>query len=367
MRIYHITSVHTRYDTRIFMKECMTLAKSGYDVSLIVCDGNGDEEKNNVKIIDAGNCHNFKRIKRMLKGPDYIDKVLKNKIENCSNTIIHFHDPELLFLGKKYARKGCKVIYDSHENVPKQILSKPYLNSTLAKLISVIFTNFEKSIVKVLSGVITVTEDNVNRFKRFNDNIYLVRNFPVLSSFLDLDVSNKKMSFLYNGGVTEIRGAREICEAAASSKTEINFYGPVQSKEFENLIKNQYSIFHGAIPQCELFEINKTASVGLCTLHKVPNYLDSYPIKLFEYMAAGMAVIASDIPMWKEIIEKYECGICVDPQNVEQICDAILFMKNNPNKVRKMGENGRKAVFEHFSWKNESKVLLECYKKVELK
>lgn len=362
MKIFHITSVHPRYDTRIFLKECSSLAGAGYDVSLIVCDGYGDEEKNNVKIIDAGNCHNLKRIKRMINGPDFIDKVLKNKIENYSNTIIHFHDPELLFLGKKYAKKGCKVIYDSHENVPGQILSKPYIKPVFRKIISNIIGMLEAECVSKLSSVISVTDDNTTRLQKYNNNAYLVRNFPILSMFDSVDFEQKKECFLYAGGITAIRGVREIAEAAFNTKTNVNFYGPCESDDLKKQIENEYTQLAGNIKQNELYKINMKSTVGFILFYKVPNHMVCSPNKLFEYMASGMAVIASDIPMWKEIIEKYQCGICVDPTDVDQICDAMKFMKNNPDKVREMGENGRKSVFEHFSWENESKVLLECYK-----
>lgn len=100
------------------------------------------------------------------------------------------------------------------------------------------------------------------------------------------------------------------------------------------------------------------ATVGFILFYKVPNHMVSSPNKLFEYMAAGMAVIASDIPMWKEIIEKYECGICVDPQNVEQICDAILFMKNNPDKVREMGKMEERLFLNILVGKMKAKFFL---------
>ena len=331
MKIFHITSVHPRYDTRIFLKECSSLAGAGYDVSLIVCDGNGDEESNGVKILDAGNCHGFKRIKRMIKGSSYIDKVLKNTIEDYSRTIIHFHDPELLFLGKKYARKGCKVIYDSHENVPAQILTKPYLNKYILQFISKIFENTEKNIVKELSAVISITEKNVERFSKSNDKAYLVRNFPILSYFNDVDFEKKELSFLYAGGISKIRGACEMAKAAYLTKTDIHFYGPVSSDSFKEGITNSYTFFHGSINPCELYEVNKLASVGFLLLYPTPNYVDGYPVKLFEYMLSGMAIISSRIPSWNgtEIIEKYQCGICVDPTNLDEICSAIEFMKNN--------------------------------------
>ena len=74
MHIYHITSVHTRYDTRIFKKECISLVQAGYDVSLIVCDGLCDEICEGVKIYDAGNYNKAPRLKRARIAPKAIYK-----------------------------------------------------------------------------------------------------------------------------------------------------------------------------------------------------------------------------------------------------------------------------------------------------
>ena len=361
MHIYHITSVHTRYDTRIFKKECISLFQAGYDVSLIVCDGLGDEICEGVKIFDAGNYNKAPRLKRVRIAP----KAIYKKINEFANAdIVHFHDPELLFLGKKFAKKGIKVIYDSHENVPKQIMSKPYIPVWARKVISSYLNHLELSAAKKINAVVTVTEELQQRFLRVNNNTILVRNFPVISSFLEPDFSSKKMTFLYAGGVTTIRGALEMAKAAELADVKISYYGPVESSIETELKKSKNCEVFGNIKQEELIKEYQKTNVGLCILHKVPNYLDSYPIKLFEYMASGMAVITSDIPMWKEIVDKYKCGICVDPYDLEAIAAAMTYMKEHPQEIEQMGRNGRKAVLENFSWENESKTLLDLYKNI---
>ena len=82
---------------------------------------------------------------------------------------------------------------------------------------------------------------------------------------------------------------------------------------------------------------------------------------MFEYMAAGIPVVASNFPLWKEIIEENKCGICVEPANVEQISDAVNYLLNNPEEAQRMGANGRKAVEEKYNWNNEAKTLLQLY------
>ena len=359
MHIYHITSVHARYDTRIFKKECISLVESGYDVSLIVCDGLGDEVCEGVKIFDAGNYNKAPRIKRARKAPKAIYKRLK---ELGNVDVVHFHDPELLFLGKKLAMKGIKVIYDSHENVPKQIMSKPYIPVWARKMISSYLNHLELSAAKRFSAIVSVTDEIQKRFSSVNKNSLLLQNFPVLKSFSEPNFNEKKKTFIYAGGVTAIRGAKEMAQASKKTEIEIQVYGPVDS-DIEKFVKDYPSFkLLGSLKQEDLIKQYEIASVGFILFYKVPNHMVCSPNKLFEYMASGIAVIASDIPMWKEIIDEYKCGICVDPYDVEAIAAAMTYMKEHPQEVEQMGRNGRKAVLENFSWENEATTLINLYK-----
>ena len=88
--------------------------------------------------------------------------------------------------------------------------------------------------------------------------------------------------------------------------------------------------------------------------------------KLFEFMEAKLPVICSNYLLWKEIIDKYECGLYVDPNNVDEIRNAIEFIINNPEKAQKMGENGRQAVLNEFNWDTQEKVLIELYERLSI-
>jgi glycosyltransferase involved in cell wall biosynthesis len=103
------------------------------------------------------------------------------------------------------------------------------------------------------------------------------------------------------------------------------------------------------------------ARAGLVVLHPVPKYLEATPTKLFEYMSAGIPVIASDFPAWRSIVEGHDCGLSVDPCDPAAIADAIRLLIDDEAGARRMGENGRRAVLEHYGWTAERDKLLALY------
>jgi glycosyltransferase involved in cell wall biosynthesis len=357
MKVYHISTVHHRFDGRI-LKECASLLKAGFEVSFVVADGKGDQLHSEITIIDAGFTGKG-RIKRFLKGTKLVRKI----IERDKPHILHFHDPELLFLAQKKAKKYI-VIYDAHEDLPKQIMSKSYIKPFLRKPVAFMAGWVEKRTAKRIHGVVSVVDTIVNRYKKYQPNTILVANYPVINFEENINFEEKNGYIVYAGVVSQIRGALEMAKIAKEIRGMLHIYGPVISetlqKECEQL-SDSYARLYGKIKQEVLFNILKKASIGLILFHPVPNHIHSSPNKLFEYMANGMAVIASDFPVWKDIINTYNCGICVPPLNVSETVNAIQYLKNNPEIAIEMGKNGHKAVLEHFNWEIESRKLVALY------
>ena len=365
LKICHLTSVHGRYDTRVFEKECVSLAQNGYDVILIVNDDKGDEVRKNVKTVSI----NYKPVNRIDRIINSKKHMLKKAIQVDAD-VYHFHDPELLPVGAKLLNKGKKVIYDSHEDVPRQILTKKWIPFFLRKIISFFFERYENNLAKRFTAVVVPTPHIARRFERINNNICLICNFPLLYEFKYLyEFKKASHDFLLNntacyiGGISENRGIWQIAEATKKANIKLILAGRFEPLELQNQIVNSYKHVNylGLLDRQSIANLLYNSAVGLATLLPTPNYLNAYPTKMFEYMASGIPVICSDFPLWKKIIEENQCGICVNPYDVDEIYKALEYIIKNPDEAKRMGDNGKKAVLEKYNWNIEEKKLFDLY------
>lgn len=365
MNILHATTVHRRYDVRIFQKECTTLAGYFSEVSLLVCDGRGNETKNGVHIIDTGHSSGV-RILRILLQPI---KMLR-KIRDLSPDVVHIHDPEMMVVGFILRRLGFIVIYDVHEDVPRQLLNKPWLPRVLRKPVSVIFEFFENFVSRRLSGIIAATPHILDRFQRLNNRTIDINNFPLLDELSPVKEGRRRQhQICYVGGITRIRGLRPIIEALPLMP-EVTFVlcGNFSEPEFEAELRSmdgwRQVDFRGFANRDVVREVLAESFAGMVTLLPTPNYLDSLPVKMFEYMSAELPVIASDFPLWRRIIDGAAAGICVDPQSPQAIATAAQRLAADQAMVTQMGRLGRKAVLDRYNWPAEAQKLLKFYSEI---
>jgi glycosyltransferase involved in cell wall biosynthesis len=364
MKIAHLTSAHPRNDTRIFLKMCSSLASHGHTVSLVVADGKSDEISNDVRIFDAG--ASTGRFDRIRNAPG---RVLAQALALDAD-LYHLHDPELIPIGLKLKRLGHRVVFDSHEDVPKQMLSKPYLNKPALWFISKAFSVYEAWACANLDGVIAATPFIRDKFLSINHNTVDINNFPMLRELTtDVKWDNKQLEVCYVGGIAKIRGIVEVCQAMGlvQTKARLNLCGVFSEPDVEHSVKailgwqrvNEF----GFVDRAGVRDVLSRSVAGLVTLHPVINYIDALPVKMFEYMSAGIPVIASDFPLWREIIQGNDCGLLVDPLDPAAIAKAIDYLVTNPAVAHRMGANGRKAVNERYNWVIEEQKLFAFYER----
>lgn len=362
MKICHLTSVHSHTDTRIFVKECSTLAESGFEVLLIAPDA-PTETINGVHIIGINKVEG-NRFTRMTQ----TTKRVYQKALEINADVYHFHDPELMPIGLKLKKKGKKVIYDVHEDLPRAMLSKKWINPKIRKPLSFIFELYENYASKQFDALMTATPFITKRFQKVNRATINVNNYPLLKELENNSVKfvRKKRQVCYVGGLSAIRGSEQLLKAADLITGSLVIAGPLNPEELENRILSHSSIeYKGFLNRLEVKELLGNSIAGIVTFLPEPNHINAQPNKMFEYMSAGIPVICSDFPLWRSIIEKHDCGICVNPESPKEIAKAINFLLDNPEIAERMGRNGRKAVEKEYNWEQESQKLVKFYQSIK--
>lgn len=365
-KVCHVTSVHNRYDVRIFHKECKSLAKKGFDVTLLVNDMLEDELNDGVKI--KSTLINVKsRFERMFGSI----KIMKKKAIEIDATIYHFHDPELLPLATYFHRKGKIVIFDFHEDVSQQILFKTWIPRIFRKIVASFYKVYEKRHVKTFNGLITVTPKFVERLKSINPNTLLVTNYPIINKFINNYDNEKNNSICFAGGISSQWNHKNIIKAVEQLSSINYILAGSSTNEYLNTLKNldgwSKVNYLGRIPHEEVKNIYRDSIAGMTLLSNNTQVGDEGTLgntKIFEFMESGLPIICSNNKLWNEIIEEFKCGIAVDPNNIIEIKQAILKLIQNPEKTQKMGINGRKAVEMRFNWKTQEDNLVEFYNRL---
>lgn len=364
--IAHLTSVHPRYDTRIYQKFCRSLAGAGYTVSLVVADGKGNERRDDgIDIVDVGCVAG--RLRRMTATTG---KVRKQALALDAD-VYHLHDPELMPVGLALKRRGKRVIFDFHEDVPQQLLAKPYLPQPVLRMLSAAFARFESWVVPRFDAIIGATPTITDKYRGRAQRLANINNFPILHELQSASSwEGKGSEVVYVGAISTTRGVKEIVAAMARvrSGARLNLGGSINEPGLKaDLQRSGGWPFVNELGYLSRDEVRETLSrsmAGLVTLYPTPAYLVSLPVKMFEYMAAGLPVIASDFPLWQEIVVGNGCGLCVDPLDPDAIADAIDTLVSNPTRAEQMGRNGRVAVEQQFNWANEERKLLGLYEDI---
>lgn len=362
-----ITTVHRRYDTRIYEKEVKTLSARFGRIALLVRDGHGDitDAQRQIFLLDGGP-PGRSRLWRMTLGVWDMFR----RVSALHPAVAHFHDPELIPIGLALKMRGIKVVYDVHENVPAQIQSKDWVPPMLRRPLACCVDAIERVAAQQLDAIVAATPTIASRFPR--DKTVTVQNFPTLAENTAEDpplYDRRSPHFAYVGEISAIRGAYEMVQALHHLEelevVRLELAGAFQPADVGAYLKSMPGwdkvIYHGWAGRNELARILANARAGLVVSHPTRNNLDAYPVKMFEYMAAGIPVIASDIPLWRQIVETAGCGLLVDPLRPEQIAAAMRWMLSHPAEAEDMGRRGRLAILQQYNWERESVHLVGLY------
>lgn len=365
-KIFHISTLHPRADPRIFEKQLISISKRYEgEVALVCADGKGSVCEDKYGIVDLGVLP-ANRILRALVGNWRVWRYMSAQ----EHIVLHFHDPELIPVALVLNRKKGSVIYDAHEDLPLQIASKSWIPGFLHPLASNLASRVMRYVARKFAYIIAATPSVAERFSPVQATV--ICNYPIIKNkYPEKSVRSQDGIYKvgYVGALSEMRGLLQMCSAIEiinnSFDAELHLAGRYAPESLVDTVKNSSSssniVSHGYLSREEVGKLVMSFDCGLVVLWPQVNYLDSLPTKMFEYMNAGVPVVASNFPMWRSIVNDANCGLLVDPLDPKAIAQAVLYLRDNPDVAKRMGENGKKYVLEKYNWSQEENKLLQIY------
>lgn len=361
-------------DIRVFHKECVSLVKAGYDVTM-VCPNAEDKEVQGVHIrgVKYDEQGDFARFTRL-------PKLLYEKALEVDADIYHFNDPASIKYGAKLKKAGKKVIFDAFEDHGSLWMNRGTgIKGLLNKAIGKWYESYEKKQCAKFDAILCCYHWTKDRLQQVNPNCELVFNFPIVNPEEVKEpkgVNAQRPSICYAGTMSDAWNIPTVVEAIEGTNIQFNLAG--WCAEGDDLMDRLQAMpgwknvnFFGKLPKQEVTEkIYNHSDIGVALYHyspichgKVGNLSNN---KLFEYMLMGMPVVCTDFNLWNEVVVMNQCGICVKPDDKKAIREAIDFIGNHPEEALEMGRNGQRMVLEKYNWTSQEQILLDVYKRVSL-
>lgn len=364
-----ITVVHRPADARIFHKQIPALVASGYDVHYIA-PLVADFEAAATSI--GCTYHPLRAIKSRVGRPRRWLELARHLMSPSSDyDVWHFHDPELLIvlvpLRMLRFRSNPALIYDAHETYSATVKDRYWIPAYAVDVVSFLTRHLEAWGARQCDLTIAATETIQSYFQDLGADTRLVRNYPLRTTSVEHQIrASTPVRFVYVGGLLASRKVAELVELFASidpTVAHLTIAGPFEDSDYEDRVMslmNPSVEYLGMVPFEKLGEVFDEADVGVVLLEATPNHLDSLPTKLFEYFAAGLAVLASDFRSWDRFVSEPGTGVQVDPENLDEVRAAILALASDPTALASMQRASRLAAAS-YSWEPEAVTLQNSY------
>ena len=366
MECVHLAWRHRINDTRIVQRECQSLTDVCSDVTYITTGDSAEASSGvNIVLIDSPSGQKYKRYTHMLKETISASRKL-------DADIYHIHEPELIPIGILLKIDGKKIIYDAHEQTFHQKWDAEIpLWQKLPETVGAV--SFEKAASLLFNGIVAATPTIKETFP--DEKSVTVANFPKLENFIDfkdIPYSDRSNNIVYVGGLSKVRGIKEMIQAMSLLPDDLDVRLQLAGEfSTEALQENVATMdgwekvdFHGWVSNERVFQLLSDSKVGLAPLHKVNRHKKSMPNKLFEYMAAGLPIIASDFETWEEFMKNPTCGRFVDPTNPHEIADQIQWLFENRTCAASIGKNAREVVKTQYNWESQEETLINLYRSI---
>lgn len=359
LKITHVSCAHPWTDNRVHLREAATAAAAGFDTTLIAIENDLETPDTGVRVVLLPA---RRRLSRFTAGAvEAVRAALRTKAD-----LYQLHDPELIWAIPLLRARGAKVIYDSHEDMPSDMADKGYIPRPLQPLFQAL-AHLIVAVSRLSTHVIAATERISLRYRR----VTVIHNYPRLG-----DAERKPLAWderqdaaVYVGQVAVERGALPMLKAVSRpgfpDSASLTIAGSIVPEALEREMRQQPEWsrvdYRGVVPPQEARDLIREGRVGLVLFARSTANVDALPTKMFEYMAEGTPVIASDFPLWRSILEDADCGLLVDQTSPESIASAVGAYYADPELWARHSLNARKASEQTLNWAPEGRRLVELY------
>ncbi len=361
-RVAHVSSAHPAADTRIFVKECSTLAEAGFPVTLVAVGP--APVTTTVDVATIRQRHS--RVQRAVLGTRDVYRALRRG----DHAIIHLHDPELLPLGLWLSLRGRRVIYDAHETLRDDVSAKPYLTPRLARLLASIAGRIEDTVARRAAHVVAATPVIARQFPRA---VTTISNYPIIEEWASApeslaDYTARPLLGSYVGGIIDVRCRDEMVAAAGAVARivpgfTLHFAGTIDPGDV--VPAGDGVRYDGVLDRHGVDDLLGHSRFGMVLMKPLPNLVTGLPTKFFEYLAAGLPVVVSrSLCLVCDIVDDLRCGVIVDESDPQSIAAGMRQLLEDPTGAFDMGRRGHEAVLSTYNWAPEGARLVAVYDEI---
>ncbi len=357
-----------RPDPRV-LKEALSLAEQGYTLTILAWDRTGELAPSEQLALGLS-VHRIQHVRsgygigasQILRLPRFWFACL-GELNRLKPDLVHCHDFDTLPAGLVWGRLHRRpVIYDAHEYYAQ--LVKPRLRGRVGTMIYQAVRLSEQLGARLADAVITVDETLASIYRILNKIVLVVGHYPqrAFAAQPSAAFSGSSLNLIYAGRLSRDRGLllyagilRQLLRLGIPARLTLAgvFTPAAEETTFRSHAADlmEHVDIQGWVDFKDMPQALRQADVGLALLLPEPRYVAALPVNLFEYMAAGLPVVASSFPAITQIVEDTQCGIVVDPlSSPTDIARQIAVWWQNPEQARMLGEAGRKAIQERYNF-----------------
>jgi len=370
LTVCHFTIAHAQLKSRSFHRRFAPLATAGINVRYVSPRITG--HRDGVELIALRECKT--RLSRMLALPTLLATLLRQDAD-----FYHFQDPELLPLAlalKLVFRRG--VVYDAYEHFPSMAAAAQSVPCSLRPLAARTVALAERLAALCFNGVMTADPLTLRSFAPIGQSRKLVfYNFPNLDFFPAPPDCPKRFDVVYRGGLSERAGTYVLLDAMnllATRRPSIRLLliGYFDNRASEAALRERIRalglgsnvVIRGRLDHEDMAPALSEAAIGVCPLQPVPKFLLNIPVKVFEYWACGLPVVASDLPPIRPFFRSGQAGILLKPGSAAELAESIAWLLDRPEEAARIGTRGRALVEQRLNNRGEIRKLLRFFEHI---